>query len=101
MNGLGTIVSTPVRTRFTSYILESPLEDCVPLFRVKLVSGCFASLFQVRTVADTDSLAQASLTRPGEMCRGSPRAFCASGRSGNQGVFLSEHTTRPGERGLA
>ena len=42
---------------------------------------------QVRTVADTDRLAQASLTRPGEMCRGSPRAFWASGRLGDQGVF--------------
>jgi len=29
---------------------------------------------QVRTVADTDNLALASLPRPGEMCRGSPRA---------------------------
>ncbi|QCE01491.1 hypothetical protein DEO72_LG7g2788 [Vigna unguiculata] len=56
---------------------------------------------QVQTVADTDRLAQASLTRPGEMCRGSPRAFCASGRPGDQSVFLSEHTTRPGKRGLA
>jgi len=45
---------------------------------------------QVRTVADTDSLAQASLPRPGEMCRGSPRASCASGRPSDQSVILSE-----------
>ncbi|QCD93452.1 hypothetical protein DEO72_LG5g1528 [Vigna unguiculata] len=38
----------------------------------------------VRTVANTDSLAQASLTRPGEMCGGSPRVSCASGPPGDQ-----------------
>ncbi|QCD82910.1 hypothetical protein DEO72_LG2g3252 [Vigna unguiculata] len=42
-------------------------------------------LLIVRTVVDTVRLAQASLTRPSEMCRGSPRASCASGRSGDQG----------------
>ncbi|QCD95904.1 hypothetical protein DEO72_LG6g601 [Vigna unguiculata] len=41
----------------------------------------------VLTVANTDSLAQASSTRPGEMCRGSPRVSCASGRPGDQSVF--------------
>ncbi|QCD78899.1 hypothetical protein DEO72_LG1g2535 [Vigna unguiculata] len=74
-----------------------PLSCCAPLVRVEAPS----SYFQVQTVADTDRLAQASLPRPGETCRGSPRAFCTSGRPSDQSVFLSEQTTCPGERGLA
>ncbi|QCD87093.1 hypothetical protein DEO72_LG3g1625 [Vigna unguiculata] len=65
----------------------SPLSCCARVFGIEFVSGCFASSFQVRTVADTDSLTQASLTRPGKMCRGSPRASCASGCPGDQSVF--------------
>ncbi|QCD89981.1 hypothetical protein DEO72_LG4g933 [Vigna unguiculata] len=39
---------------------------------------------QARTVANTDNLAQASWPRLGEMSRGTPRAFYASCRSGDQ-----------------
>ncbi|QCD96505.1 hypothetical protein DEO72_LG6g1209 [Vigna unguiculata] len=65
---------------------ESPLEDCVPLFRVKLVSGLLLAYSQVREartlyvrcldgsfdVAKSVKLAQASLPRLGEINRGSP-----------------------------
>jgi len=49
--------------------------------------GVCVCVVQVRTVVDTDSLAQASLPRQSEMCKGSPRAFCASGRPGDHNVF--------------
>jgi len=63
---------------------------CVLLWVFGLAGNlCWACVcvVQVRTVADTDSLAQASLPRSGEMCRGSSRVFCASGRPGDQSVF--------------
>jgi len=59
--------------------------ECLVLAGISF--GCVKCDLQVRTVADTDRLAQASLTRPGEMCRGSPRPFCARGRLGDLGVF--------------
>ncbi|QCE07513.1 hypothetical protein DEO72_LG9g2533 [Vigna unguiculata] len=79
------VTHTVLLSRYLSRSSVRSLNCCARAFDSERVSECFASLFQVRTVADTDRLAQASLTRPGEMCRGSPRAFCASGRSGDQG----------------
>jgi len=52
-------------------------------------------------VGSTDNLAQASLPRLGEMSRGSPRAFCASCRSSDQNLVLSELMSHLGEGGLA
>jgi len=48
-------------------------------------------------MASTDNLAQASLPHLGEMSGGSPRAFCASCRSGDQNLVLSEQMSRLGE----
>ena len=72
------------------------------------------------TRARTDSLAQASRSRPGESVSprrvglaqasrtrlsesggGPPKSFFVKGRPGDQLIILSEQTTRPGERGLA
>jgi len=52
-------------------------------------------------VVNTDNLAQASLPRLGEMSRGSPKAFYASCRSGDQTLVLSEQMSRLGGGGLA
>jgi len=63
---------------------------CVLLWAYELLRNLcwvWVRVVQVRTVANTDSLAQASLTRPGEMCGGSPRVSCASGPPGDQSVF--------------
>jgi len=53
----------------------------------------------VQTVADTDSLAQASLPRPDEMCRGLPRDSCASGRPGDQSVIFERADNSPRREG--
>jgi len=65
-------------------------------------------LLQERTVAMTDNLAQASLSRLGEVSKGSPKPSRANGRSGDQLSFerasvslkrgesrLSENVQRP------
>jgi len=49
--------------------------------------GMYVRLTQVRTVVRTDNLAQASLSRLGEISRGSPRSFYVSCRSGDQTLF--------------
>ena len=53
------------------------------------------------TVAIPVNLAQASQSRLGETNRDSPKPVCAKGHPGDPLKFLSEQTSRPGERGLA
>jgi len=53
------------------------------------------------TVARPVNFAQASQSRLGETNRDSPKPVCAKGRPGGPLKFLSEQTSRPGERGLA
>jgi len=53
------------------------------------------------TVARPVNLAQAGQSRLGETNRDSPKPVCAKGRPGDPLKFLSEQTSRPGERGLA
>ncbi|QCE11190.1 hypothetical protein DEO72_LG10g2423 [Vigna unguiculata] len=52
-----------------------------------------------KTVARPVNLAQASQSRLGETNRDSLKPVCAKGRPGNPLRFLSEQTSRPGERG--
>jgi len=56
---------------------------------------------QMRAVANTNYLAQASWPRLGEMSRGSPRVFYASRCSSEQTLILSERTSRLGGGELA
>jgi len=53
-----------------------------------------------KTVARPDNLAQASLSRPGEMSRGSPRLFTRGVAQATNSV-LSERVSRSGEGSLA
>jgi len=52
-----------------------------------ILFGMYVWLIQVRTVARTDNLTQASLSRLGEISRGLPMPFYASCRSGDQILF--------------
>jgi len=45
--------------------------------------GMYSHLLQVKTVAGTDKLAQASWSRLGEINRGSPKPFSTNGRPGD------------------
>jgi len=48
-----------------------------------VVWGMLSSLLQVKTVAGTNKLAQASWSRLGEINRGSPKSFSTNGRPGD------------------
>jgi len=52
-------------------------------------------------VAESDKLAQASLSRLGETYRDSPKYFFAKGRPGDPLYVSGERTSRLGEEGLA
>jgi len=53
------------------------------------------------TVARPIDLAQASQSRLGETIRGSPRPVMRVVAQATHSLFLSERTSRPGEKGLA
>ncbi|QCE11001.1 hypothetical protein DEO72_LG10g2234 [Vigna unguiculata] len=84
-------------TPFLTHLCDLLLELWYSVVRCQ---GIKTSSFQVRVVANTDYLAQASWPRLGEMSIGSPRVFYASRCSGDQTLVLSEQTSRLGGEGL-
>jgi len=58
-------------------------------------------LLQVKTVARTDKLAHASMSRLGEINRGSPKLFFHEWSPRQPTTFFSERTSRLGEESLA
>ncbi|QCD89692.1 hypothetical protein DEO72_LG4g638 [Vigna unguiculata] len=69
---------------------------------ISCMSGGFGTIAAAGdTVAIPVNLAQASQSRLGETNRDSPKPVCAKGRPGDPLKFLSEQTSRLGERGLA
>ncbi|QCD86762.1 hypothetical protein DEO72_LG3g1288 [Vigna unguiculata] len=70
---------------------------CAPRFRVEVLLAPFPGEIVARLV----NLAQTSQSCLGETNRDSPKPVCAKGRPGDPLKFLSERTSRPGERGLA
>ncbi|QCE03698.1 hypothetical protein DEO72_LG8g1723 [Vigna unguiculata] len=71
-----------------------PLSGRASLVRIEAPS----SYFQVKTVAGTDKLAQASWSCLGEINRGSPKPFFHEWSPRRPTVILSERASRPGER---
>jgi len=74
------------------------------MWRVECLACLVGSKYMAvagKTVARPVNLAQASQSRLGETNRDSLKPVCAKGRPGNPLRFLSEQTSRPGERGLA
>ncbi|QCD96935.1 hypothetical protein DEO72_LG6g1645 [Vigna unguiculata] len=63
--------------------------------------GMSSHLLQVKIVADTDKLAQASWSRLGEINRGSPKPFFHEWSPRRPIVILSERASRSNEMGLA
>ena len=77
---------------------------CVNLIGWKCMLNCVDAcgwLSLKGIMAGTGFLAQASLPRPGEISRGSPRTCCSISRLDERFLFLSEEWSRLGERGLA